>query len=74
MNGKKQRFSVIERILRKEIVRSQSELQKALINNGFIVTQATLSRDIRQLKIVKKPDRDGLYRYILPDMEIKEQR
>jgi len=74
VNGKKQRFSVIERILRKEIVRSQCELQKALTDSGFMVTQATLSRDIRQMKIVKKPDRDGLYRYILPDMETKEKR
>ena len=68
MSAKKQRLSVIEEILRTEIIRSQIDLQKELINRGFDVTQATLSRDVRHLKIVKTHESEGLYRYILPDM------
>jgi transcriptional regulator of arginine metabolism len=68
MKTKKQRLSAIENILRTENIRSQVDLQKSLVNNGFEVTQATLSRDIRQLKIVKTNDSEGHYMYILPDM------
>lgn len=72
MSAKKQRLSAIENILRSEIIRSQDDLQKSLINKGFEVTQATLSRDVRQLKIVKTHQREGFYRYILPDMASSE--
>jgi len=72
MSVKKQRFSVIELILQTEIMRSQTDLQKALSKRGFYVTQATLSRDIRELQMIKMPDQDGLYRYVLPEMDTKE--
>ncbi len=74
MSAKKQRLSVIESIIRKEVIRSQDDLQKSLIDSGFEVTQATLSRDIRQLKIVKTHDNEGRYVYMLPDMTMKEPR
>jgi len=74
MNVKKQRLSVIEAILQMEVIRSQDDLQKSLTDRGFKVTQATLSRDMRQLKIVKMQDREGRYIYILPEMTIKEPR
>jgi len=69
MSAKRQRLSVIEKILRTEVIRSQDDLQKSLTDRGFEVTQATLSRDIRQLKIIKTPDSDGHYMYILPEKE-----
>jgi len=72
MSAKKQRLSAIEHILRTEIIRSQIDLQKSLQHNGFEVTQATLSRDVRRLKIVKTHNRSGHYRYILPDMASTE--
>ena len=72
MSAKKNRLSTIENLLRTEIVRSQVDLQKALVDRGFDVTQATLSRDIRQLKIVKTRDSEGMFRYILPDMSSAE--
>jgi len=72
MSAKKQRFSAIEKILRSEIIQSQIDLQKSLTDKGFDVTQATLSRDVRQMKIVKTHFRGGLYRYILPDMASEE--
>ena len=74
MRAKKQRLTIIENIIRTEVIRSQDDLQKSLINKGFAVTQATLSRDIRQLKIVKTQDKEGRYVYILPDMTMQEPR
>ena len=74
MNAKNQRLSVIETILHTEVIRSQDDLQKSLTDRGFDVTQATLSRDIRQLKIVKTLDLEGRYLYILPEMATKESR
>ena len=74
MSTKKQRLSVIEDIIRKEVIRNQDDLQKSLIDKGFDATQATLSRDIRQLKIVKAQDSEDRYVYVLPDMAIQEPR
>ena len=74
MSAKKQRLTVIENILHTEVIRSQDDLQRSLTDRGFEVTQATLSRDIRSLKIVKTPDSEGRYIYILPKMALKEPR
>ena len=43
---------------------TQDELQEALNSLGFNVTQSTISRDIKQLRIVKALDSHGNYRYI----------
>lgn len=74
MSAKKKRLSVIENIMRTEVIRSQDDLQKSLLDRGFEVTQATLSRDIRELKIVKTHDSEGRYVYVLPDMTMQEPR
>ena len=74
MSAKKQRLSAIENIVRTDAIRSQDDLQKSLADKGFDVTQATLSRDIRQLKIVKTHNSKGRYVYILPDMTMQEPR
>ncbi len=74
MSAKKQRLSVIENIIRTKVIRSQDDLQKSLINKGFDVTQATLSRDMKLLKIVKTHDSEGRYVYLLPDMTLQESR
>jgi transcriptional regulator of arginine metabolism len=63
---------MIETIIRTEIIRSQDDLQKSLMSKGFEVTQATLSRDIRQLKVVKTLDAEGRYVYMLPDPQQSE--
>ena len=46
---------------------SQEELSKMLSDNGYNVTQATLSRDLKLLKTTKVPTDRGTYMYILPD-------
>ena len=48
-------------------VGSQEELLKALGNEGFEVTQATLSRDLKQLKVAKAANINGKYVYVLPN-------
>ncbi|HXB62450.1 MAG TPA: hypothetical protein VNU94_06330 [Acidobacteriaceae bacterium] len=53
---KLQRDNAIRELLTTVAVTSQDELRKKLARRGFHVTQATLSRDIRELKLNKGPD------------------
>jgi len=48
-------------------VANQDALQALLTERGFPVTQATISRDIRELNLIKKADSNGVYRYVMPD-------
>lgn len=73
MNGKKERLDAICYILQDEAISSQEELLICLEKKGFSTTQATLSRDIRQLKVVKVPDGSGNYIYRLPDYSVLVQ-
>ncbi|MDL2264771.1 ArgR family transcriptional regulator [Parabacteroides sp. OttesenSCG-928-G21] len=74
MKSKEQRLDTICEILQTTVVGNQEELLKQLNDRGFSVTQATLSRDIKQLKIVKIPDTEGNYVYKLPDHIIAAQQ
>lgn len=56
---------MLELISRYEID-TQDELIARLKENGYDVTQATVSRDIRELKIAKMTTGKGTYRYVLP--------
>ncbi len=67
MSSKKDRLVAIRNIIREHAVESQEELLNVLKSKGFEVTQATLSRDIKQLKIIKFPDVEGNYIYTLPN-------
>lgn len=49
------RRDAILRLVREEVVRSQEELQRLLAGRGFEATQPTLSRDVRELGLVKTP-------------------
>lgn len=62
---KSRRLEAIKSIISKYAVQNQDELQKLLEEQGFTVTQATLSRDLRELRIVKShdPERGG-YCYV----------
>ena len=46
---------------------SQEALLKALKKEGFVLTQATLSRDLKQLKVAKAASMNGKYLYVLPN-------
>lgn len=53
-------------LIRNHAVETQDELARLLRLDGIEVTQATVSRDIKELKLVKVPTGDGGYRYSLP--------
>ena len=48
-------------------VGSQEELLQELNREGFELTQATLSRDLKQLKVAKAASMNGKYVYVLPN-------
>ncbi|MBO7627429.1 MAG: arginine repressor [Paludibacteraceae bacterium] len=66
MKNKNRRISVIQEIIATTKVGSQDELLQLLTNKGFNLTQATLSRDLKAMKVVKTPAVDGGYCYKLP--------
>jgi len=63
---KTQRHAAILRIVRQQHVASQEQLRERLRTEGFDVTQATLSRDIRELGLAKVPASDGGSHYAPP--------
>lgn len=68
-NSKKQRHNTIVRIISEKSVETQGQLTNYLIDEGFDVTQATVSRDIKELRLIKIADRGDRYRYALPGKE-----
>jgi transcriptional regulator of arginine metabolism len=63
---KAERHAAIREIVQRNRVSSQEELREFLSGRGFDVAQATLSRDIRELRLIKVPDADGGHHYTLP--------
>lgn len=64
--SKAQRHIRIREIIAKNEVETQDELVDHLRQAGFKVTQATVSRDIKELSLIKVPLRNGRYKYSLP--------
>lgn len=71
MKTKELRFEAIKKIIGSHKIKNQEDLLSKLVENGFDFTQATLSRDLKQLQIVKKPEGDVSYYYILPENTVK---
>jgi transcriptional regulator of arginine metabolism len=63
---KTQRHAAILRVVRERRIESQDELRQVLADDGFVVTQATLSRDIRDLGLAKLADPGGGAYYTHP--------
>ena len=63
---KSRRHPAILRIISEQEIETQDDLIAKLKENGFDVTQATVSRDIKQLGLVKTTDGEGKYRYSAP--------
>jgi transcriptional regulator of arginine metabolism len=63
---KTQRHAAILRVVRDRRIESQDGLRQALADEGFVVTQATLSRDIRELGLAKLADPGGGAYYTHP--------
>lgn len=62
---KSKRQEKILELIKNKICLTQEDLQNGLLDLGFDVTQSTVSRDIRELKLVKGRDKDGNYRYLV---------
>ena len=65
--AKVERHRLIESVVSRKRVGTQFELLDALAISGCAVTQATISRDIRELGLEKTHDQLGRPRYVLPD-------
>lgn len=63
---KKERQSKIIEIVRGGVVGTQDELVDELKRSGYDVSQATISRDIKELRLQKTADAKDGYRYVLP--------
>ena len=71
--NKKQRHQQILEIVASRPVASQEELRKLLGEQGLAVTQSTLSRDLRELRLARLPTQQGV-RYASPDAVADEPR
>jgi transcriptional regulator of arginine metabolism len=69
MKNRNERLMEIRRLIGNRNISSQDELNRLLVKRGFELTQATLSRDLKYLKVAKMPDDQAGYVYILPDKE-----
>ena len=67
MKVKNSRLEALRLIISSQQLGSQDELLAALQKEGFKLTQATLSRDLKQLKVAKAASMSGSYVYVLPN-------
>lgn len=64
---KAKRQALIREIVENQSIQTQEELAEALRQHGMVVTQATVSRDIKELHLLKVLAEDGGYRYATMD-------
>ena len=64
---KEKRQATILNLIRQYEITTQEELASRLVAEGFQVTQATVSRDIKELKLTKIPAESGTYKYAQPE-------
>ena len=74
MNARVNRMRTISQILNAQVISNQEQLTQALRLQGVDVTQATLSRDLRDLRAEKKVMNDGTQKYVIPPDPIVEQK
>jgi len=67
MGIKNSRLEALKMIISSMEMGSQEEVLRALEREGFKLTQATLSRDLKQLKVAKAASMNGKYVYVLPN-------
>jgi transcriptional regulator of arginine metabolism len=73
MSNKHERQQAILQLIGSHQVASQEDLRALLASRGLNVTQATLSRDLRDLGVVRAPGEGGA-RYMLPEMVSDEAK
>lgn len=73
MKERLSRLKAIKEVIRTERIDSQEALLDHISQRGYSVTQATLSRDLKFLKVGKVPDGTGGFFYRLPEREIGKE-
>ena len=71
VTGKKERQDAIRKLIAEETIQTQSEMVEALQRIGLQVTQGTVSRDIREMRLVKTMTPDGVYCYSFPEGQLR---
>ncbi len=74
MNVRTKRLRMIASVLHAHVIANQNQLIEVLQQQGVEVTQATLSRDLRDLRAEKKIMPDGAVKYVIPANPVVEQR
>ena len=64
MDKTHRQFAILS-LLEEKTISTQEQLRQSLNSLGFDVTQATLSRDLKRLGVVKRATENGLYKYAL---------
>ena len=67
MKVKNSRLETLKMLISSMELSSQEEVLRVLEQEGFKLTQATLSRDLKQLKVAKAASMNGKYVYVLPN-------
>jgi len=67
MKVKSDRLMTLRMLISSRELGSQEEVLSALREEGYTLTQATLSRDLKQLKVAKAASMNGKYVYVLPN-------
>ena len=67
MKVKNSRMEALKMLISSQELSSQEEVLQALAKEGYKLTQATLSRDLKQLKVAKAASMNGKYVYVLPN-------
>ena len=67
---KRTRHERLMKLISEQDIKTQQQLTEILLDEGFAVTQATVSRDIKELRVVKELTSLGTYRYTIPANEM----
>lgn len=74
MRERQKRLKAVKKVIRNYAIESQEQLLYHLEEAGYHVTQATLSRDLKLLKVGKQVQESGGYYYTLPSEEMRRER
>lgn len=74
MKNKNNRLEAIRLIISEQDIKNQDQLLQVLNSRGYTVTQATLSRDLKKMKISKVANTYGDYVYVLPNHALLQKK
>jgi transcriptional regulator of arginine metabolism len=74
MANKRERQATIRELITVRPIESQEELRKLLLKRGWDVTQSTLSRDLREMRLARVPTAEGGVRYAVTDAPVDDGR